>query len=92
MPQARAKFTVDEVTLHRYGGRTIRMYPVCADEIPENQRFNDATPSGELKMCVNNQEASKHFNPGDEFYVDFTKVEPVAEAAATDGTQIPAEE
>ena len=54
----------------------LELMPVYADEPgSENERFFNATPSGELKLGVQNEAALAQFKPGDEFYVDFTKAD-----------------
>ena len=54
--------------------RTIIMFPVfSSEEGSENKKFWDASPSGEIKLGVINQEAWKEFELGAEYYVDFTK-------------------
>ena len=72
----RAKFVVTSVKhyAYAYGVREIEASAVMGGpgEIPENQRFHKATPSGSLKMIVDNPPAAEVFVPGMEFYVDFT--------------------
>ena len=46
---------------------------VCQDETPENQRFHEATPSGQLEMMVNNPAAVSQFAVGKSYYLDFTE-------------------
>ncbi len=70
----RAKFVVQSVKQWAYGGREIEATAVTGgpNEIPENQRFHKATPSGKITMNVDNPSAAEVFVPGMEFYVDFT--------------------
>jgi hypothetical protein len=79
----RAKFTVLRHEVHVYQGNlkstTIVMAPLYDQTIPEDQRFATATPSGELRMTVDNPAAREQMPPGKAFYVDFT-----AELPATD--------
>lgn len=42
---------------------------------PEDVAFSLATPSGTIEMSVSNADALEQFQPGDEFYVRFEKVE-----------------
>ena len=72
----KAKFVVQSVTTYAYGGREIKATAVTGgpNEIPENQRFHKATPSGSLTMTVDNPPAAEVFVPGMEFYLDFTPV------------------
>jgi len=73
----RAKFVVQSVKAYAYGGKEIEASAVTggSNEIPENQRFHKATPSGTIKMMVDNPPAAEVFVPGMEFYVDFTPVQ-----------------
>jgi hypothetical protein len=48
--------------------------------IPEDQRYAKTTPSGEIKMLVDNPSALEHFKVGEFYYVDFTKIEVVPSA------------
>lgn len=40
--------------------------------IPEDQRFSQATPSGTMRMQVNNPAANEFFKLGEDYYLDFT--------------------
>ncbi len=72
----RAKFTVTSVTDHNYGnGKTIKLTPCYDTDIPEDRRFAEATPTGELTMYVNNPPAIAALKLGKSFYLDFTPVE-----------------
>lgn len=72
----RAKFVVQSVKAYAYGGREVSASTVTggSSDIPENQRFHKATPSGTITMMVDNPTAAEVFQPGTEFYVDFTPV------------------
>jgi hypothetical protein len=76
----RAKFTVQRIerSLHwqREKGevQTVVMTPV-SDNSPENKKFFEATPSGELKIGLLNAEAAKLFELGKSYYVDFSPAE-----------------
>lgn len=67
----RAKFKCDSITITVNNGRSITMTPVYGDT-PENKSFWKATPSGEIKLYVVNEAAAVQFEPGKEYYVDFT--------------------
>ena len=73
----RAKFKVTSVTQHDSdsSGRTIKLEPRYDESIPEDQRFAQATPSGELTMYVNNPVAVEELALGKTFYLDFVPVE-----------------
>lgn len=66
----RAKFKVDSVEHYEYGGN-VKMSPVYTGS-EENKGFWEATPSGSLQMRIDNQKALAQFEPGKEFYLDFT--------------------
>lgn len=84
----RAKFTVTQVRQHYYnngkeamkGGTEILLSPQYDDSIPEDQRFARATPSGEMRLVIDNPAAVDYLKPGEAFYVDFTAV---ADASAS---------
>ena len=73
----RAKFQVTAITEHVWGNgvKTVRFEPRYDASIPEDQRFAEATPSGELSITVNNPAALEQFKLGQQFYLDFTPVE-----------------
>jgi len=66
----RAKFQVDSVE-HTVGGATVKMTPVINGS-DENKQFYKWTPSGSITLATVNPEAAKQFEPGKQFYVDFT--------------------
>lgn len=53
-------------------GGTVKMTPVMSGS-PENESFFKWSPWGAIEIGTINWEALAEFNPGDEFYVDFTK-------------------
>jgi len=73
----RAKFRVMSVTQDVYDSfaRTIKLAPQYDQTIPEDQRFAEATPTGELSMYVNNPAAIAELELGRIFYLDFVPVE-----------------
>lgn len=80
----RAKMELVYVRTDEYphGGESKRVVfqPRYDTSIPEDQRFQKATPSGELWMQLDNPEALKFFQEHKSFYIDFTPV-PKAEPA-----------
>jgi hypothetical protein len=66
MQQVRAKFRVDAV-----GDDSVTLSAVVGGS-PENDRFFAATPSGQIQMNVTRPETARLFEPGREYYVDFT--------------------
>lgn len=78
MSQVRAKFVCSHFVQHRgYGGKKgcteYHFDAVCADEVPENQRYHEATPAGKLSITVTNHAVS--FEPGKSYYLDFSDAE-----------------
>lgn len=77
MRTVRAKFKVTAITQHSWHPnlRSITMEPQYDPDIPEDQRFQEATPSGKLEMNVDNPAALEVLELGKTFYLDFTSVE-----------------
>jgi hypothetical protein len=74
----RAKIRCNSELTSRWtpGGPTQRAYEFSAvydTSIPEDQRYAAATPSASLKIVVDN--AAVAFEPGSNYYIDFTKAE-----------------
>ncbi len=65
----RAKFLVTSVNVSE--GEVTLTAVACGSE--ENESFFSATPSGEIKMGVVNENALKEFEVGKEYYVDFSE-------------------
>lgn len=63
----------EEPTTYLTWPRTFRFMAVYDTGIPEDQRYAQATPSGELRMLVDNPAVS--FEPGRDYYIDFTPVD-----------------
>lgn len=68
MSTTRAKFKCDSVTLTE-SGKEVNLSPVTSGG-PENENFFKWTPSGAINMGIVNPAVD--FNPGQEYYVDFT--------------------
>ena len=74
----RAKVTcTKKESLDPTGVANLTFYPV-ADGSKENKEFFNATPAGQISLSIVNPAASKQFEEGKEYYVDFT---PAASAA-----------
>lgn len=69
----RAKFTV-ECIKQDVNGKTIELKPVLGGS-EENEKFYKYTPSGSIILSTINEEASKQFEVGKEYYIDFTSAE-----------------
>lgn len=50
--------------------------------IPEDMRFQVASPSGRITQRIDNPAALEFFKPGQRYYVDFIEVPPVQTAPA----------
>jgi hypothetical protein len=55
------------------GQQNVRLAAVYDTSNPEDVHFAEATPSGELKMLVNNPAVIAQFEPGQNYYVDLVK-------------------
>ena len=56
--------------------QTITLTPVASsDPNSENARFWKLTPAGQIRLSTINAQAAAQFEPGKEFYIDFTPVE-----------------
>lgn len=72
----RAKAKVSSVTSHENMiGKTIQLVAEYDPEIPEDQRFSEATPSFNLTMYVTNPVVIERMVEGTYFYIDFVEVE-----------------
>lgn len=83
----RAKFKINSVERFE-NSEKLRMSPVCkpsgydATGLDEDNTFAKYSPSGSLELMVMNPALLGTFNPGDTYYLDFTKVEKPAEESA----------
>lgn len=77
----RAKFSVVALDIKQWGPSPeqsttrVVLEPRYDDTIPEDVRFQKATPSGRIEMQIDNPAAVAQLVPGKQFYVDFTPVE-----------------
>ncbi len=73
----RAKFKVVSIIQHsdNQSARTVKLAPYYDQSIPEDRRFAQTTPSGELSMYVTNPAALEQLELGKFFYLDFVPVE-----------------
>ena len=71
----RAKFRCMSVETfaHAGGTRTFRFSAEYDTTVPEDQRYAKYTPSGELRISVDNPAVA--FEPGTSYYLDFRPVE-----------------
>ncbi|MHB1273619.1 MAG: hypothetical protein ACYCZD_12795 [Rhodanobacter sp.] len=70
----RAKFKLMEVTVHSWdpNARTLKFHAQYDTSIPEDQRFQEATPSGSFEMLCTNPAANAQFELGKNYYFDIT--------------------
>lgn len=71
----RAKLQHVAVTESYGGGKTVKFEPRYDDTIPEDRRFQKATPWGSFEMHIDNPAALEQFKLGRFYYVDFSAVE-----------------
>ncbi len=76
----RAKMTLNSITEERRGpgeGQSVKYLNfTCTYDpsLPEDQRFQKATPTGSATFQVDNPAALEQFVPGQSYYVDFSPV------------------
>lgn len=71
----RAKFNVVAVKEFGYGGKEAELSAVYSSGKPEDNEFAKATPSGSIKITVDNPAAKDFLVPGKNYYVDFSEAE-----------------
>jgi hypothetical protein len=73
----RAHFRLVSITEYAppYSGHEVMLEPICYDEEHEHYSFTEYTPSGELKMYVNNLNVIDILRQHGRFAVDFTPLE-----------------
>jgi len=73
MTTVRSKMHLVSITEHEHGGNTLRFETRYDDTIPEDQRFQKATPTGYIEMQIDNPSAYAMFEIGKDYYVDFNR-------------------
>lgn len=69
----RAKFTLISVTQHaNWSGKTLKFQALYDQSIPEDQRFQKATPSGSFEMTVDNPSVLDELVLGKAYYFDMS--------------------
>lgn len=72
-----ALFTVQRIQTDEYQSgykqRKVILSALYDESIPEEKRFQKATPSGNIEMSIDNEAALAEFTPGKKFYVEFTE-------------------
>ena len=69
MAITRAKFNCNGVVFKGYS-MEVTFNAVTADEVEENKRYHDATPSGSLWLNVTNKDLRSAFEVGTSYYLD----------------------
>ena len=81
MAAMRAKMQIGRIERHQGGNETIHMHAVAkngtypSDGADEDNTYAKFSPSGDFKLTIANPSLIGMFNPGDRFYIDFTKAE-----------------
>lgn len=77
----RAKMKITSVTRLEYGAEQVCMVAVYReggygeDGLDEDNTFAKFTPSGKLELTITNPALYGKLNPGEKYYIDFTKAE-----------------
>lgn len=73
----RAKMVLSAITSHSWNAqsKTLKFTAQYDPSIPEDRRFQQATPSGSIEMQVDNPRAVEAFTLGKAYYVDFTEAQ-----------------
>lgn len=66
----RCKFQLAEIHEYAYGGKDLIFRPQYDTSIPEDVRFQKASPSGEFKIRCDNPAALAQFEIGKYYYFD----------------------
>jgi hypothetical protein len=77
----RAKLQLTKVTTAIGGHKELIFETRYDDTIPEDQRFQKATPWGQITMTVDNPAALAQFALGDHYYIDFKRATAASEPA-----------
>lgn len=77
MTAMRAKMSITKIERHA-ASEVLSFSPVCAKSYPsdgsdENNTYAKFSPAGSLSLTVANPTLLGKFNPGEEYYLDFTK-------------------
>lgn len=76
----RAKFICNVIEPAKYSGEdafniVLNVSTVYNDKDPKQEKFWKYTPSGSITLSCLNEKASKQFEKGKMYYVDFTEVD-----------------
>lgn len=67
----KAKFKVQSVTKYENNCESVELYPVTTGS-EENKQWSEYTPGGKIQMTITAKGAVGKFEPGKEYYIDFT--------------------
>lgn len=70
MKKVLAKLKVGSVQDFGNNNHEVNMTPVTSDS-PENKTFSQYTPSGSIKLLINNPDTIGFFKAGEEYYAEF---------------------
>lgn len=70
----RAKFQLVAVTEYQFGSKKLQFQCVYDNNTPEDQRFQKATPYGNIEMNIDNPAALQAFELGKFYYFDASPV------------------
>lgn len=73
----RAKMVCESVFASQWGGAKAIFRCIYDPTLPEDQRFQKATPSGLCEMQIDNPAVMDQIVIGRSYYLDFTPIEPV---------------
>jgi hypothetical protein len=71
----KAKMVVSALKEYAWGGKEVTLQCHYDQSIPEDQRFQKATPSGSISMQIDNPAALEQFGLGKAFYLNFEPIE-----------------
>jgi hypothetical protein len=69
------KFHCESVTHFPSGQESVVLAARYDKSLPEDQRFSEATPMGEMKFSINNPAVKGFFEPGKTYYIEVTPSE-----------------
>lgn len=70
----RGKFMLTSIGINYGTSRNVEFTPQYDPNLPEDQKFCKATPSGKLTMLVDNDAALSQLKLGQQYYLDLTPV------------------
>lgn len=70
--RARCKFIVESMQKFAGPNAVVVLRAMYGPDIPEDEAFTKATPSGSLNVTITNPEVIRMLEPGRKFYLDLT--------------------